>query len=158
MALQFYLEIPGINGDCQDADHKNHFDVSDWNTGLHHPSNVKQGGSTATGKTTFSDMSVVTHLDNGAPDLFGKVSSGGHIDKATLKCYKGAADARVNYLNVKLEDLVVSGFNVHASGERPTAQYSFNFAKMTIEYKTQDRKNKGSAPATGSWDVSKNTP
>ena len=105
MALQFYLEIDGIKGDCQDSEHAGHLDVSDWNVGMHHPSNVKQGGSTATGKTSFTDMSVTTHLDNAAPDLFGKVSSGDHVPKATLKCYKGAGSGRVNYLKIKLENI-----------------------------------------------------
>jgi type VI secretion system secreted protein Hcp len=153
----FFLEIDGVKGDCQDHQHKGHFDVHNWHVGATHPANVNMGGGGHTGKTAFSDLSFTTHLCNGCTDMFKFCANGKTIPKATLKCYREAGDSRIKYLEVKMENVMVSGYNTSTHGDNPTADYSLNFAKLTLAFTSQSKSGGAGATVTHYWDINNNS-
>ncbi len=157
MATQFYVKVEGTKGSSADAAHKDWMDCLNWNVGAHHPGGFKHGGAGSTGKTAFTDLRFSTHLDAASADMFKFVSNGKTHAKVTLECVKEAGDSKITYLTITLEQCVVSGHSEHTGGDKPSADYSFNFAKMTMEYKPQGKSGSASGAVTHYWDVNENT-
>jgi len=157
MATQFYLQIDGVKGDSQDAGHKGWMDVTNWNVGAHHPSGIKSGGGGSTGKTSFTDLTFSTHLDPASTDMFLFCSNGKTIPKAKLECIRETGDSKLKYLVIELENVIVSNFHTSTAGEKPSADYSLNFAKMTVKYTPQTKSGSAGGEVTHYWDVNENT-
>lgn len=156
MATQFYVEVDGVKGDSQDAGHKGWMDVMNWNVGASHPGGFKHGGGGSTGKTAFTDLSFSTHLDPACTDMFLFCSNGKTISKVKLECIKETGDSKLKYLTVELENCIVSSYQTSTAGERPSANYCFNFAKMTMVYTPQGKDGAGKGAITHYWDVNAN--
>ncbi len=156
MATQFYVQVDGVKGSSADAGHKDWMDATNWNVGAHHPGGFKHGGAGSTGKTAFTDLSFSTHLDSAYPDMFLFCSNGKTISKVKLECIKETGDSKLKYLTVTLENCIVSSCSSSTHGDRPSANYSFNFAKMTVDYTPQAKGGSGSGAVTHYWDVNEN--
>jgi type VI secretion system secreted protein Hcp len=156
MATQFYVEVEGVKGSSADADHKGWMDATNWHVGAHHPGGFKHGGAGSTGKTAFTDLSFSTHLDGAWPDMHLFCSNGKTIPKVKLECVKEAGDGKIKYLKITLENCIVSSASSNTSGDRPSADYSFNFAKMTVDYTTQTKSGSAGPVVSHNWDVNTN--
>ena len=156
MATQFYVQVEGVKGSAADAAHKGWMDATNWNVGANHPGGFKHGGAGSTGKTAFTDLSFSTHMDSAWPDMHLFCSNGKTIPKVKLECVKETGDSKITYLTITLENCIVSSASSNTSGDRPSADYSFNFAKMTMDYKSQEVGGGSKGAVTHYWDVNTN--
>ncbi|MCZ2135188.1 MAG: type VI secretion system tube protein Hcp [Burkholderiales bacterium] len=156
MATQFYLQLDGVKGDSQDAGHKDWMDVDNWNIGAHHPSGIKAGGGGSTGKTSFTDLNFTTHLCPASVDMFLFCSNGKTISKGKLECIRETGDSKLKYLVLEMENIIVSNYHTSTAGEHPSADYSLNFAKLTVKYTPQTKDGGKGGEISHYWDVNEN--
>ena len=156
-ASDFFLKIDGIKGESSDAVHSETIEVSSWSWGASNPSTTSSGGGT--GKVSMQDFHFVCSHDKSSPLLMLACAQGQHIPKATLYVRKQGSDPAggpVEYLEITLEDILISSFSSQAPPPvpggphaEPTQSISLNFTKITYDYAPAD----GSASVKAGWDV-----
>ena len=159
MAVDFFIKIGDIKGEAQDQAHKDEIDVTSWNWGAHQEGTFAKGGGGGAGKVSFTDMTFTHFIDKASPPLFMVCSNGSHIPEALLTCRRAGGDAQVEYLKIKLTDLLVSGVNSGGSSgeEIPLETVTLNFAKVEIEYQQQNKDgSKFGGPVKAGWDLKLN--
>lgn len=154
----FFLKIDGIEGESQDAKHKNEIHINNWHWGATNEGSADTGGGLGAGKVQMHDFSFQMDLQKASPKLFLACSSGQHIKSAILTCRKAGGDQQ-EFLKVTFSDLLISSHKTHGEGDErvlPLEDITFNFVKIEHEYKEQQADGSlGGAIKTG-WDVKLN--
>ena len=145
--VDYFLKIPGVDGESTDAGHKNEIEILSWSWGESNSSTVVGGGGTGTGKVTMQDFHFVKKMDKATPKLMLACATGQHIAQAVLSVRRPSSDPGgnpVEYLKVTFTDLLVRSYQTGGSSGDviPTETLSLNFAAIKFEYTPYD-------PATG---------
>ncbi len=141
MAVDSFLKLDGIKGESQDHKHKDEIDVLAWSWGIRQEGSFHYRGGGGSGKADFQDLSFTKEIDKSSPILMLHCATGKHIKEGTLVLRK-AGGKELEYLKVKMEDIIVSNVTTAGSddGSRlPTESISLNFAKITIDYQQQGK-------------------
>jgi type VI secretion system secreted protein Hcp len=95
-------------------------------------------------------LTIVKELDKTSPTFAQFCCNGQHIPEVTIELCRASCD-KAKYLEIRMENVLISGYSVSSGGDRPMESISLNFAKMTIDYFDQDAKDN---PKTGTvaWD------
>ena len=157
VASDYLLKLEGIKGDSLDAKHRDEIEIESFSWGATQPDGFASGGG-GPGKASFQDIHFTTRVNVASPNLMVACASGQHIKEATLTVRKAGEDQREYYI-VKLSDNVVSSY--HSGGSEgsnalPVDQFSLNFAKIEVEYKSQRPDGSLGATAKGGWDLKAN--
>ena len=145
MAVDMFLKLDGIDGESADSKHKDEIEVLSFSWGVSSPAAGGRGGLSA-GKVSSNDLSIVKRLDTSSPQLIEKICQGEHISSGLLTLQK-AGEKPVEYLKIKLTDILISGYSTGASGGgEPVEQVSFSFSG--IEVSAAEQRPDGSI---GSW-------
>jgi len=160
MAVDMFLKLEGINGESEDTKHSKEIDILGWNWGMSNTGTAHMGGGAGTGKADFQDLSVTKFVDLASTALLTSCAKGKHITTATLTCRKAGGDNPLEYLIIKMNEVLVSNIQHGGSSddERTTEVVTLNFEKMDIKY-TEQSKTGGSGGASPEfkWDILKNT-
>ncbi len=168
MAVDMFLKLDGIKGESTDEKHKDWIQIESFSWGLSQSGGVGRGGGAGAGKVSFQDLHIVSPVNIASPLLALACASGQHIKLATLTARKSGGDGARggDYLVITLEDLLVSSYEA-ASGEPPASggappvvpfdQLSFNFSKISMEYKVQQPDGSLAPGSRFGWDVKANT-
>jgi type VI secretion system secreted protein Hcp len=155
MSFDAFLKIDEVEGESQDAKHKNEIDVLSYSWGVTQAGG-RAGGGGGAGKATFQDFHFVTRLTKASPKLFLACASGQHFKKAVLTVRKAGGEQQ-DYYTIVLSDPLVTEFNEggEASGEEsgPLNQVSLNFAKIELAYKEQKADGSQGGSTVASWDL-----
>lgn len=158
MAMDQFIKLDGIKGEAGDDKHGGEIDVLSWSWGLSNSGSAGSGGGGGAGKVNVQDLSFTKWIDKSSPVLMQHCCGGKHIPEALLTVRK-AGDKPLEYLKIKLTDLIVTSVSTGGSGgeDKLTENVSLNFAKVQIAYQEQDKTGgaKG-GPVEMGWDVSKN--
>lgn len=76
MAQDIFLKIAGIDGESQDAAHKNEIDVGSWEWQVLQEANMQQGSGGGSGKATDHDGRVISGSATGVP---GRMAEHPHV-------------------------------------------------------------------------------
>jgi type VI secretion system secreted protein Hcp len=157
MAVDYFLKIDGIEGESQDAKHKNEIDLESWSWGETQVGAHAAGGGGGSGKVDMHDFSFVMKVNKASPKLLLTCSSGEHIKKAVLICRKAGKDQQ-EYVKITLSDLLVSSFQTGGSAGNviPVDQVSLNFSKIEYEYKEQKADGSLGSTVQAGWDLKQN--
>jgi type VI secretion system secreted protein Hcp len=102
------------------------------------------------------DISVTKFVDVSSCALMLHCANGKHIPDALITVRK-AGEKPVEYLKIKLTELLVSGVQIAGHGsDLLTENVTLNFAKVQVTYMEQDEKGGGKAGGEMGWDVKKN--
>jgi len=162
MALDAFCKIDGIPGESTDDKHADWIELLSFNHGVHQPASAtasSSGGGTAE-RCEHQDYTITKFVDKSSPKLYEYCSSGKHIKEVTLEYCRAAGDDKVKYLEIKLEEVIIS--NVNPGGDKntrdlPTESISFNYGKIKWTYTQQKRADgSGSGNVAGGWDLTKN--
>jgi type VI secretion system secreted protein Hcp len=159
VAERWFLKIDGIEGESTDAAHKGEIDVESWSWGVTNTgSSSGGGGGGGAGKASFQDFHFVTKISKASPKLFLAAATGSHHKQVGLSGVRGAGKGKgVDFLKVKLTDVLVSGFQQSdGPADVPADQFSLNFAKIEVSYFPQGPSGKLESPITAGFDVSAN--
>jgi len=154
-----FLKLDGIKGESADAKHKGEIDVSSFSWGASQTGISATGGGGGAGKVHVHDMDIIKKTDASSPLLMLNCANGSHIKEGTLVVRK-AGGTQLEYLKIKLTDILISSFKEHGSssgGDIPTESVSLNFAKVEYQYQAQGSDGKAQGgPVIAGWDVKAN--
>jgi len=153
----FFLKLGDIKGESQDDKHKGEIDLKSFSFGVKQPSGsaaVGQGGGV--GKAQFHEFSFQKSIDAASAKMMQACASGQHFPEATLTCRR-AGGTQAEYLKVKLENVLISGFEMsggyNANEKLPMDTFTLNFAKITFGYKAQNSDGTEGANTQTGWDL-----
>lgn len=158
MAVDMFLEIKGeIEGEAQDAKHKNSIDVLAWAWGMSQSGSFHVGGGGGAGKANFQDISVTKWVDKSSAILMLYCANGDHFDEAKLTVRK-AGKKPLEYLIITMTKVMVTSVSTGGSGgeDKLTENVSLNFSDVKVEYKAQKPDGSGEAAKTFAWDIAGN--
>lgn len=159
MAVDMFIKIGDVKGEARDKAHKEEVDVLAWSWGMSQSGSMHQGSGGGAGKVSVQDLSFTKYVDKASTVLMQKCCEGKHFPEATLVVRKAGGDAQVEYLKIKMTDVLVTNVSTGGSGgeDRLTENVTLNFAKFELEYQEQDEKGakKGGAVKAG-WNMKEN--
>jgi type VI secretion system secreted protein Hcp len=155
MAVDYFLQIVGVEGESRDAKHKGWLDVFSWSWGESRPEGPGAGGGGGAGKVNMQDFNFMTATSKASPKLFLACASGQHFKEAKLVGRKAGKDQQ-EFLTWTFSDVLVSSFQVSASSEVPSEAVSLNYAKVKLEYLQQKADGSLDAPISAGWDLKAN--
>lgn len=161
MAFEAYCKIDGIDSECNEDKHQKWIELLSFDHGITQPTSAtasSSGGGT-TGRCDHHDYSIVKIIDMASPKLYEYCSSGKHIKEVTIEFLRASGNDKVKYLEVKMEEVVISSVHPGASKNGdgfPTEAVSFNYGTIKWVY-TQQKRADGSpgGNVTGGWDLIK---
>jgi type VI secretion system secreted protein Hcp len=156
MAVDMFLKLDGIKGESKDAKCKDQMHIESFSWGLNQTGTFGTGGGGGAGKVSVHDISVTKFVDKASGDLIQHCASGKHIP-AGLVTVRKAGDKPLDYLKIKLSDILVSSYQTAGHGsDQLTESISLNFAKFELEYFEQKPDGSGEKAGKAGWDMKKN--
>lgn len=156
MAMDMFLKLDGIKGESKDAKHKDEIHIESYGWGLSQTGAFSAAGGGGAGKVSVHDISITKYCDKSSPSLALHCCNGKHIKDGLLTIRK-AGDKPLEYLKIKLNDILVSSFQQAGhGGDQLTESLSLNFAKFHVEYQEQKPDGSGQPAGEMGWDVKKN--
>lgn len=141
-AADAYLTIPGVPGDSTRKGHEDDIEVLDWTFGLAAPAgHGHAGGGAGAGKVTAQDLVVVLPTGTASPPLVEAVATGRHLATVTLEVERRQpTGTSVAYLTVKLDDVLVAGYDAaaHPVTAVPADVVRFRYGALTVTVRPQD--------------------
>jgi type VI secretion system secreted protein Hcp len=137
-------------------------EIYSFSWGASNPTTVSSGqAGLSAGKVSISSFNVMKKTDKSSCNLFADCCAGQHIATATVTMRKatGTSGAQQAFLVYTFTDVMVESVQWSGSSggdDTPTESVSFAFAKVAIEYSTQDTESGSMSPAgNASWDLTK---
>ena len=159
MATDILLKIDGIKGESVIEGHKDEIDVLAWSWGMTQSGTTHTSTGGGSGKVSVSDITLTKYVDIATHELIKACCNGRHIKEATLVVRKAGGSSPLNYLTLKMEEVLVSSYNTGGSNDdldRVQETLTFNFARFNIEYQQQNEKGGKKGSANAGWDIAKN--
>ena len=159
-ATDFFLKIDGIPGESEDKSHAGEIDVLSFSWGASNTGTSAYGGGAGSGKVNIQDFHFTMKYNKASSLVFLHCANGKHIPTAKLSLRKSTGDGgQKEYMVYTFTDLVITSYQTGASGGGDpiaTESISFNFAKVEMGYKPQDKGGALGAEIKHGWDVKKN--
>jgi type VI secretion system secreted protein Hcp len=157
MAVDMFLKLDGIKGESKDHKHKDEIHIESFSWGLSQTGAHGAGGGGGAGKVSVHDISITKFLDKSSPELMLHCCNGKHIKEGLITVRK-AGENPVEYMKIKLTDIIVSGVQEAGHGsEHLTESLTLNFAKFHVDYQEQGSDGKAQGGPVGmGWDVKAN--
>jgi len=155
-----YLKIEGVDGESKDSAHKNWIDVLNWSWGITQSGSAHVGGGAGSGKANVHDLTITKYVDKSSPTVMKHCASGKHFPECKLVVRKAGGDSPVEYLKIKMSDVMISGWTTGASAgeDRVSETITMNFAKVHTEYTEQMADGSAGAGVPFGWDIASNKP
>jgi type VI secretion system secreted protein Hcp len=155
MAVDMFLKLDGIDGESQDSVHKGEIDIFSYSWGVSNAGSLASGGSGA-GKASFQDLHFESGLSKASPNLMLACATGKHIPSAVLTVRKAGGSQAIEFLKIKLADVLVSSYDNAGSrdGDRPEDAFSLFFAKIDVEYTAQNADGSSGEVVEATFDLS----
>lgn len=158
--VDYFLKLEGFDGGSTDDKHKGEIEILSFSFGVSNSGSIiGGGGGGGAGVAQLSDFSFTAPNGQAGPKLFVACASGQHVKEGLITLRK-AGDKPVEYLKIKLNDILISSYSVggHEEGEgNPFESFALNFAKVEIAYYPQNPDGSLGQPIVGGWDRLKNT-
>jgi type VI secretion system secreted protein Hcp len=138
MATDYFLKVPGVDGEATDDKHKGEIEIESFSWGEVQPGTAGHGSGAGAAKVQKQDFSFVKKMDKSSPKLMIACATGEHFKNALLTVRK-AGGTQQDYLKITMEDLIISSYTTNAgAGELiPTESVTLNFVKLEMSYKEQ---------------------
>ncbi len=158
-AVDMFLKIEGIDGESQDAEHKDWIIIESYSHGLTNEVLVGGGGGGA-GAPAHGPITVTKQIDKSSLRLFDVLNKGEMLRTATFEFLEPGGEQSFLFLKVDLEEAYVTSYGVSASagGSRPFEAVSFVYTRITLTYWPRNPDGSQGPPIVVGWDVSKNLP
>jgi type VI secretion system secreted protein Hcp len=138
MAASIFARIGTIQGESQDAKHKDEIEVLAWSWGVSQSGTFTHGGGGGAGKASVHDVSFTHHFDKASPVLMARCATGEHLKDATITVRK-AGEGQLEYIVITMTDVLVTSVStgVGADGDAAVEDVALAFAKVDLEYRPQ---------------------
>lgn len=156
-AVDYWLEIEGVDTESQDSDLSNAIQLDSWQWGEKNRGNWSVTGGGGQGKVEMSDFRFTMWINKATPKLFLMCATGEHIPSAKLICRKAGGGQQV-FLEVEFRNLNISSFETIGSDahSHPRNAISFNFGEIEFNYQEQADDGSVGATTTAGYDLKRN--
>lgn len=154
--MAIYLEYEGIKGNVTADGYKDHIAVDSVQFGVGRGISMEPGkmSNREATRPTISEITVTKPADTSATSLFKEAVTGSAGKKVTIKFVQTGTDKVIEYMAYALEDVLISGYSVSASGDSdPIESISLSFAKIMVNYNDFDKSNKSANPQRVGYDL-----
>jgi type VI secretion system secreted protein Hcp len=153
--VDYFLKLDGIAGESTDAKHKGEIELASFSWGAQNSGTAGHGGGGGAGKVTFNDLHFIQRTQKSSSALLLSVATGKHIPAGQLTARK-AGKGQIEFLKIKLTDILVTSFQISAADDLPLEQISLNFSKFEFSYSAQDQTGKAVPVPPVRWDLKGN--
>jgi type VI secretion system secreted protein Hcp len=143
MAINVYLKLDKIKGDCTADGHTEEIEILNWNHGFTQPTSATRssaGGGTVE-QAAHQPLTLSKYIDSATTELMKTCWSGKTIATATLSCNRasGAQDNKaVEYLKVDLVDVIISNQSLSGGGgDLPVENLALDYGTIQYTYTLQ---------------------
>jgi type VI secretion system secreted protein Hcp len=130
--VDIFLKIDGIPGESADAKHKDWIDVQAFGWGGITSAFADVGSGSGAGKTDVGEVCFVKTVDTATTALVQSTLQGQHIKSADVVFRKAGGKEQVEFLKIKMTDILISSYKPGGAGDLPGEQVSFAFQKMEL--------------------------
>lgn len=158
MAVDLYLKLDGVPGECIDSKHKEWIQLLSFSHAMNQAGSMFSGGGQSTsGRVDVADVSVMKRVDKATPKLSWHLATGTHIKSGIVEFCQSSKDKHV-FMKYSFEDIVVSSLSPSVShgGDFPVESLSYRFSKIEWEYTPIDEKGGKQPSVKAWWDVKEN--
>jgi type VI secretion system secreted protein Hcp len=180
MSNDFFLKLDGIQGETKDEEHQGEIDVSGWSFGVNDDDEDQSrdaraisggrdnlpvfasasrraeavGGAGFNGSVRVGDLHVTKYIDGASAPLLKASTTQQKIAKAILTCRKASGAEALEYLQIQLQDVMVSSWNVATDdGELlPVEHLVLSYSRIEFVYQPQGRKGTAEGKKHAGWD------
>jgi type VI secretion system secreted protein Hcp len=136
--VDYFLKLDGISGESLNPDYKENIDVESWSWGVSNSGNaIGRAAGGGAGKVSAQDIHFTVPFSKASPQVAQACTNGKHIPSATLTGIDSGRSS-LDFLTIKLTEVFVTNWETSAGGDKPTDQFTLNFAKMEIDYRPQN--------------------
>ena len=158
MAFDAFMKIDGIPGESSDDKHTDWVEITSFSHGMDQPASAtasNAGGATAE-RVNHGVFNVEHLLDKASPKLYEAVCTGKHIKEITIELCRAGGD-KLKYMEIKLEQVLVSRVGYGSSTDFPTESIDFSYGKIKWTYTQQKRADgAGGGNVSAGWDLTSN--
>jgi type VI secretion system secreted protein Hcp len=156
---EFYLNVEGIKGECQDEEFKETFQLATWHFSCSNPGSPLIGSGAGIGNSMPQDLYCTAPISAGSPKLWQACADGTPIKTIKLTCRKNGTKGKLKYLEITLSNCIVSSYQINASNspELPAESFSFAYAKVEYNYTVQKPDGSPGGKMPGVYDFTKNS-
>lgn len=142
MAVDAYLKLDKIDGECIVKGYEKFMEILSWSWGLSQSGTFHNGPGGGAGKVNVQDISVTKYVDAATPLLVKSVTQGEHHAKGQIVCRKAGGAAALPFITIDLVKVMVTSQQTGGSGgeDRFTENITLNFAEFEFQYQPQDEK------------------
>jgi type VI secretion system secreted protein Hcp len=141
--MAVFAKYDGIPGECKDENHDEWIDVLSIDWGAHKPGGGATGQSRRRGGAIVDDVTLTIEYEKAAPKVQEKCLKGEVIPKLEIEQTATYGGARATYLKYELEKVMITSFQVSASGNDdagpPTVVIGNNFENIKVTYTEYDQ-------------------
>jgi type VI secretion system secreted protein Hcp len=136
-----FLKIDGIEGESDDRTHKGEIELLSYSWGETQVGDPGGGGGGGV-RASLEDFHFTMPMSKASPQLMLACATGRHSQTATLTCRKAGGDKALEFLKIKLSDVLVSEYDTDGDAmgdaDLPTDQCSLRFVKIDFLYTAPD--------------------
>jgi type VI secretion system secreted protein Hcp len=158
--MALFIKFDGIDGECNDKDHKNWSDLLSFSWGLRKAGAGSTGQTRRRGVVTVEDVVVTKEVDKTSPKLAEAICSGKVFPKVELHDTASYGETRATFLKYELKNVLVTSHNLSAAGGGdavPTETVSLNFEEVKQTYIEYDAKGAKKGNVEMTWKVEEGT-
>lgn len=155
-----YIQLPGIDGEVDDADHKKWVEVQAISLPIHRSiSSDARGIGRQNGETSLGDLVVTKTWDTSTPKFAAYCASGKFLDTVTVHLCSNLSGKNVVNMELKLTNVVVSSYSYSATGDQspvPSECVTLNYTKIEWKYNKYDEMGNSAGSVPASYDSESN--
>ncbi len=154
--MPIYLKMNDeLWGDATQQDHKNWMDIQSmhWNVSRNMNTQAGSAGNREASEPSVSEVTLTKVSDKSSTRLFQEGCTGNKGMNAVIHLVSTGSPGQT-YLEYKLYNTLVAGYQVGSGGDRPAETLTLNFTKMDVKYIPYDDKNTAGSPSIASYDLS----
>jgi type VI secretion system secreted protein Hcp len=158
--MALYIKFDGIDGECNDKDHKAWTDLQSFSWA------VSKAGEGATGQTrrrgvvTIHDINCTKEYDKSSPKLTEAICKGKVFPKLEIHDCATYGDARAPFMKFELKNVSLTNQAISAAGGGdavPLESFSLNFEEVKQTYVEYDAKGSKKGNVEMNWKVEEGT-
>lgn len=148
-AVDYFLEVDGVPGESQDAQHANSIDVLSYSWGA--------AGGGGRGRPQLQDLQIVKNVDVASPLLFQRLVQGANIPSMELLGRRTGVSSQ-DFLRYCFQGVRVSSTQQADSrgSAAPTESVSFSYSAVSQQYAPQRPNGSLGASVFAGWNAVNN--
>jgi type VI secretion system secreted protein Hcp len=152
--MPIYMKYEGIDGDVTAAGHEKWIELNSCQLGTsrHITNPTGRGADRESSAPSVSEI-VVTKMTDAASTGLLREALWGEGKLVKIDFCKTDKDKIEPYLQLELENTMVSSFSVSSGGDRPMESLSLNFTKIVFNNIGLGKANETGQPDRAEWDL-----